>query len=75
MNALAEKYCAKIEGFIPDLNQDLSDDPDGLRDAVYDFACDHIYDREPHELGDQLDTIRQAAKEISEHFCGQEEAS
>jgi hypothetical protein len=70
MNPLAEKYVTKIEGFIPDLNEDLDDDNDGLRDSVYDFACDYIYDRNPN--GD-LELIREAAKEISEHYCGKEE--
>ena len=70
MNLLAEKYVTKIEGFIPDLNEDLDDDVDGLRDAVYDFACDHIYDR---EQGVNVELIREAAKDIAEHYCGKEE--
>lgn len=70
MNLLAEKYVTEIEGFIPDLNEDLDDDNDGLRDAVYDFACDHIYDRNPRI---NLELIRVAARDIAEHYCGKEE--
>lgn len=71
MNLLAEKYVTVIEGFIPDLNEDLDDDNDGLRDAVYDFSCDYIYDR---NSGIKLELIRVAATEIAEHYCGKEEA-
>jgi hypothetical protein len=76
MDALAEKYVREIEGHVPDLNDlgGADDDEDGLRDSIYDHACDYIYDREPHDEPGQLDAIRLAAKQISEHFCGQEEA-
>lgn len=71
MNELAERYVTRIEGFIPDLNEDLGDDVDGLRDSVYDFACDYIYDRHPHT---NLKLIREAALDIAHHYCGKEEA-
>ena len=76
MDTLATKYLSTIEGSVPDLNDlgGADDDEDGLRAAIYDHACDYIYDREPHAEGFQLVIIRQAAREISEHFCGQEEA-
>lgn len=70
MNLLAEKYCSVIESFIPDLNEDLGDDVDGLRDSVYDFACDYIYDRNQNI---NLELIREAAKDIAHHYCGEEE--
>ncbi|MCK5644860.1 MAG: hypothetical protein KAJ19_28935 [Gammaproteobacteria bacterium] len=70
MNELAKKYVTKIEGFIPDLNTDLDDDNDGLRDAIYDFACDHIYDR---EQGVDVKLVREAALDIAHHYCGKEE--
>lgn len=70
VNLLAEKYVTEIEGFIPDLNTDLGDDNDGLRDAIYDFACDYIYDRNSDT---NLELIREAAMDISVHYCGKEE--
>ena len=71
MNLLADKYVTEIEGFIPDLNEDLDDDVAGLRDAVYDFACDYIYDR---ERGVGVELVREAALDIAHHYCGKEEA-
>jgi hypothetical protein len=70
MNLLAEKYVTEIEGFLPDLGENLGDDVDGFRDAIYDFACDYIYDR---NSGVNLGLIREAATEIAEHYCGKEE--
>lgn len=73
MNVLAEKYCSKIEGFVPDLNDCLQDEDDEatLRDSIYDFACDYIYDREQDS---KPEVIREAAQQIAVHFCGEEEA-
>lgn len=72
MNALAQKYLTTIEGFIPDLNDCLEDNNDvnGLRDAVYDFACDYIYDR---ERDNTVESIREAATQIAAHYCGEKE--
>jgi len=74
MNLLAEKYKDVIEGMIPDLAgcvEDDGGDENMLRDSIYDYACDYIYDRNK-DLRRELVTM--AAKEIAEHFCGEEEA-
>lgn len=74
MNLLAEKYLSQIEGIIPDLAGCIDDgDPDenALRDSIYDYACDYIYDRNKN-MRRELVTL--AAKEIADHFCGEEEA-
>lgn len=70
MNVLAEKYCSKIEGFIPDLAGCVEDDENALRDSIYDFACDYIYDR---ERDSKREVVTEAATQIAVHYCGEEE--
>lgn len=69
---LVKLYLSKIEGMVPDLADGLDDDENALRDSIYDYAVDYIYDR--HADGATLDTIRAAARKIAAHFCGEEEA-
>ena len=70
MNSLARKYVDDIEGFIPDLCGGNEDDLQFCRDSVYDFACDRITDEE--KGNSELEQIRTAATQISEHFFGTE---
>lgn len=69
---LVNLYRPKIEGMVPDLADGLDDSEDALRDSIYDYAVDYIYDR--HADGATLDQIRAAARKIAEYFCGEEEA-
>jgi len=69
---LVDLYRPKIEGMVPDLADGLDEREDALRDSIYDYASDYIYDR--HADGATLETIRAAAKQIAEYFCGEEEA-
>lgn len=62
----------KIEGMIPDLADGMDEDEDGLRDSIYDYACDFIADR----YGESVPSViaRKAAQLIAVHYCGEEEA-
>lgn len=82
MNTLTKKYIGMVEGFIPDISDVVSESTGdelrdykawkaGMRDSVYDIACDRIFDEE-RIAGNVIDhdIIRAAAKEISEYFYG-----
>lgn len=67
--SLFDKYCSKIESFIPDLAEAGTYCQDfDLRSSVEDFAADYICDREGYS-----DAIRPAAKRIANYFCGEPE--
>ncbi len=70
---IADLVRPKIEGIIPDLADGMEDEEqEGLRDSIYDYACDYIHDR----YGDGVPHIikTKAAQLIAVHYCGEEEA-